>query len=69
MKVSISNANSNYTIDYEEVDCEKNSEMANSFNVTEYPTIYLVNGVKKYEYDANLTEETLNIFINTVMNA
>ena len=64
---SVATANPNYNIDFSEVDCEKNSEMANTFNIKEYPTIILVKGVTKYEYDANLSEKTLNLFINTVM--
>ena len=67
MKNKIKDANKNYNIDFSEIDCEKYSEKANNFNIIEYPTIYLVNGVTKFEYDANLSEDTLNIFINTVM--
>lgn len=67
MKSNISSANSKYIIDFNTIDCEKESELAKTYNVTEYPTIFLVRGLKKYEYDANLSEDTLNLFINTVM--
>jgi thioredoxin-like negative regulator of GroEL len=64
---NIATANPKYVIDFTEIDCDKNSEMANSFKIKEYPTIFLVKGVTRYEYDANLSEKTLNLFINTVM--
>jgi thioredoxin-like negative regulator of GroEL len=68
MQANIITGNPNYIIDFSTVDCEKYSEIAKSFKITEYPTIYLVSGVNKFEYDANLNEDTLHIFINTVMN-
>ena len=59
--------NPDYTISFSESDCDKYSEVANKYNITEYPTIILVKDSKNYEYDANLSEDTLNLFINTVM--
>jgi thioredoxin-like negative regulator of GroEL len=59
--------NPNHTILFSEVDCEKDSEIANNYNIKEYPTIILVKDSKNYEYDANLSEDSLNLFINTVM--
>lgn len=56
-----------HSIVFSEVDCEKNSEIATNYNITEYPTIILVKDSKNYEYDANLSEDSLNLFINTVM--
>lgn len=56
-----------YTISFSETDCDKYSELANTYNITEYPTIILIKNSKNYEYDANLSEDTLNLFINTVM--
>ena len=58
--------NNNYVISFAEVDCEKESAYADSFNVKEYPTIILLKGDKKYIYDANLNEESLDIFLNTI---
>ena len=55
-------------ITFVEIDCEKNIAEAELYNITEYPTIILVKNNKKYIYDANLSELTLDIFINTVMN-
>ncbi len=59
--------NSEYTIVFSETDCDKYSEVANNYNIKEYPTIILVKDSKNYEYDANLSEDTLELFINTVM--
>ena len=42
--------------------------MCKTYNIKEYPTIVLVNNDKKYIYDANLSKETLDIFIDTVLN-
>jgi thiol-disulfide isomerase/thioredoxin len=51
-----------------EIDCEKNIAEAELYKIKEYPTIILVKNNKKYIYDANLSESTLDIFINTVTN-
>jgi len=67
MKDKIAKANPKYVIEFVEIDCDIHSEKADTFNIKEYPTIYLVKGVTRYEYDANLSEDTLNIFINTVL--
>ena len=40
--------------------------MATEFNIKEYPTIILVMNNKKYVYDANLSELTLNKFLQAV---
>ena len=60
--------NKKYIVNFTEIDCDKESAYADSFNIKEYPTIILLKGEKKYIYDANLSEETLELFINTIMN-
>jgi thioredoxin-like negative regulator of GroEL len=55
-------------VSFTEIDCDKESAYADSFNIKEYPTIILLKGDKKYIYDANLSEDTLDLFINTIMN-
>jgi thiol-disulfide isomerase/thioredoxin len=65
-KIKLQNKYPNLT--FVEVDCETNIATAESYNITEYPTIILVKNNKKYIYDANLSETTLDIFINTVTN-
>ena len=60
--------NNKYKITFVEIDCDKNPSDATTYNITEYPTIILVKNNKNYVYDANLSEETLDLFINTIMN-
>ena len=57
-----------HKIVFSETECEQYSEVAAKYNITEYPTIILIKDSKNYEYDADLNEDTLEIFINTVMN-
>jgi thioredoxin-like negative regulator of GroEL len=59
--------NPKHTILFSEIDCDKNSDIANNYHIKEYPTIILVKDSKNYEYDANLSEDSLELFINTVM--
>jgi thioredoxin-like negative regulator of GroEL len=59
--------NEKHLIIFSEIDCDKESELANTYNIKEYPTIILVKDGKNYEYDANLSEDSLHLFINTVM--
>ena len=59
--------NLKHTISFSEIDCDKQSESAHKYNIKEYPTIILVKDSKNYEYDANLSEDSLYLFINTVM--
>jgi thioredoxin-like negative regulator of GroEL len=59
--------NPKHIILFSEIDCEQNSDVANTYNIKEYPTIILVKDSKNYEYDANLSEDSLELFINTVM--
>lgn len=56
-----------YIIVYTEIDCDKYKNTADSYNITEYPTIILVKDDIKYIYDAEISNETLELFINTVM--
>lgn len=47
------------------VDCEKDSETADRYNVEGYPTIKLVYGNKVIEYDAKPDLDTLKQFLNS----
>ena len=60
-------SNPKYIISFSETDCDQYEQIASEFNITEYPTILLVKNSNNYEYDSNLSEESLNLFINTVM--
>jgi thioredoxin-like negative regulator of GroEL len=53
------------SINFIEVDCEKDTKLADQFNVKGYPTIKLVNGNQIIEYDAKPDMDTLREFINT----
>ena len=56
-----------YAIAFKEIDCDEKENLANNFKIEEYPTIVLVNNDKKYYYDANIRPDTLDKFINTIM--
>ena len=56
-----------YAISFKEIDCDEKENLANNFKIEEYPTIVLVRNDKKYYYDANIRPDTLDKFINTIM--
>jgi thioredoxin-like negative regulator of GroEL len=60
--------NNKYKISFKKIDCDKEQELATMYKIKEYPTIILVNNDKKYIYDANLSKDTLDLFIDTVLN-
>lgn len=53
------------SINYIEVDCDKDSDTANKFNVEGYPTIKLQKGNTVIEYDAKPELDTILHFLNT----
>lgn len=53
------------TIYFREIDCEKDEETPEKYNVEAYPTIKLVANGKIIEYDAKPNFDTLNEFLNT----
>lgn len=52
-------------INFFEVDCDKEKQLADKFNVKGYPTIKLVKDNQVIEYDAKPNIDTLREFINT----
>jgi len=50
---------------FHEVDCDKDSVLADKFNVSSYPTIKLVSGKNIHEYDAKPDVANLNKFLNS----
>ena len=54
-------------INFLEVDCEKDKQLADEFNVKGYPTIKLVKDNQVIEYDAKPDVDTLREFLNTSM--
>lgn len=58
----------NSKIIMKEVDCDKEENMANEYNITTYPTIKLVKSANEIiEYDAKLEEDTLEEFLETTL--
>ena len=53
------------TLNFKEVDCEKNEQMADRFNIEGYPTIKLVKGNQVVDYDAKPDAESLQEFLQT----
>jgi len=58
-----------YTINFIEVDCEANPDLANKFNITGYPTIKLLKGNQIVEFDAKPDVATLEKFLSTVLSS
>lgn len=56
-----------YKLNFIEVDCEANQELANKFNITGYPTIKLIKGNQIIEFDAKPDVKTLEKFLSTVL--
>jgi thiol-disulfide isomerase/thioredoxin len=53
------------TLNFIEVDCDKDTALAEKFNVQGYPTIKLVKGNQVIEYDAKPSKDTLMEFLQT----
>ena len=51
------------SVNFFEVDCDKDTEMSDKFNVKGFPTIKMMKGNQMIEYDAKPSKETLNEFI------
>ena len=57
----------NKVIYFKEINCEKNEDMADKYNVEGYPTIKLVKENEIVEFDAKPTEETLTQFLHSTL--
>lgn len=57
-----------YVLTFIEVDCEKEQDLANKFDVKGYPTIKLVKGNQIIEFDAKPEVSTLEGFLSTVLS-
>lgn len=49
------------------VDCDKNKEEADLYEIDSYPTILMFVNDKKYIFDANFSKEAMDKFVDTVM--
>lgn len=56
-----------YTVLFKQVDCDKEADLAEKFNVEGYPTIKLVKDGQVIEYDAKPEFDNLNQFLETVL--
>ena len=52
-----------YRVNFLEVDCDKDTDTADKFKVTGYPTIKMVKGNQIIEYDAKPDKDTLMQFL------
>jgi thiol-disulfide isomerase/thioredoxin len=57
-----------YNISFVEIDCDKDVNLADKYNIESYPTIILLKDEKKYIFDAEMNDDTLTQFIDTIMN-
>ena len=60
--------NKKFNYEFDIIDVDKFSDMAENYNIESYPTIILLYNNKKYIYDAELDESTFRYFVNTVTN-
>jgi thiol-disulfide isomerase/thioredoxin len=56
-----------FTLNFFEVDCDKDQATAEKFNVKGYPTIKLMKGNQIVEYDAKPSKDTLVEFVNSAL--
>ena len=52
-------------INFFEVDCDKEAETSDKFNVKGFPTIKMMKGNQLIEYDAKPSKATLHEFVKT----
>jgi thiol-disulfide isomerase/thioredoxin len=57
----------NTTLYFKEVDCEKNEDLADKYNINGYPTIKLVKENEIVNFDAKPSEKTLTQFIHSTL--
>jgi len=56
------------TVNFQEVNCDKETDIADRFNIDGYPTIKLQYQNKTYEYDAKPDRVILNKFLTEIFN-
>ena len=65
-KEEFGKSNNGINVNFIDVDCDKDTDTADRFNITEYPTIKLVFNEKIYEYDAKPDRVILHKFLNEI---
>ena len=54
------------SLNFINIDCDKDKDVANKYNIKDYPSYVLEYKGKKYVYDTNLKEETFYKFVEYV---
>ena len=52
---------------FKEIDCDKDTNLADKFKINQYPTIKLIYNNTIYDYDAKPDKDTLFNFLNSVL--
>ena len=58
-----------YTINFIEIDCDKDSVTADKFDIEGYPSIKLVKGKQIIEYNAKVDRVSLDLFLKEMIQA
>lgn len=62
-KNGFSDSRAKFTI----VDCDKNKDMAEMYEIDSYPTIVMVLNGKNYVFDSNFSKESMDKFVSTIL--
>jgi thiol-disulfide isomerase/thioredoxin len=60
------NNQNDYAI-FSEVDCDKQMDKAEMYEIDSYPTIIMMYKEKKYIFDSNFTKEAMDKFVSTIL--
>jgi len=52
---------------FEVIDCDKRVDQAEFYEIDSYPTIIMLYKNKKYIFDSNFTEESMDKFVSTIL--
>jgi thiol-disulfide isomerase/thioredoxin len=58
----------NDQIKYTLVDCDKRPDQADYYQIDSYPTIIMVVNGKNYIFDSNFSKESMDKFVNMILN-
>ena len=53
------------TIIFRKIDCDKETHIADKFDITGYPTVKLIKGDQVIDFDAKMTVDSLMQFVKT----
>jgi thiol-disulfide isomerase/thioredoxin len=55
-------------INYRIIDCDEHPDQADYYNIDSYPTIIMVAEGKNYIFDSNFSKESMDKFVNMILN-